>query len=367
MRVHLVTDQFNLGGGLEHIYQIARGLKDFHFRIFADGGDAAEKFNHLENVDVYDNGYAPGDLLAGEPDVIHFHHLRPLLTFFKNPFACYDVPVVFTVHGLHIHKYEFFSTLKSRLGHFFRFQLEKRLFRKPNRVIAVSREDKAFMETQYRLKDVKYLTNGIDFSAVVEGAEERKSRDELRKRLGLSVDEFLFVTVARFNFQKGYDIFFQALWRLKEFLKGKRCRFLLVGDGEIFDEMKALAGELGIDEYVTFLGARKDVYDLVAAGDVFLLPSRWEGLPIVLLEAGLLKAPVLASDTYGNREILGNGRGVLYRNLDVGDLAETIKGALDGKYDLEGNADALFKEIGEGYSLDKMLAGLCDLYSELKA
>ena len=86
MRIHLVTDQFSLGGGIEHIYQITKGLEDIQFGVFGEPGPAAAKFNQLENVEIHDKGYAPGYIMEKSPDIVHIHHLKPLVSFFKNPF-----------------------------------------------------------------------------------------------------------------------------------------------------------------------------------------------------------------------------------------------------------------------------------------
>lgn len=369
MHIHLVTDRFHLGGGLEHIYRLVRGLPGIRFRIFARGGDrkAIEKFQSLENVEIDDGGYGPGVVLAKKPDLVHIHHLKPLFAFFKNPFRRYSVPVVFTVHGLHIHKFEFYRTFRGRLNYFLRFHLEKRLLRRARTVIAVSEEDRVFLEEKYRLSNVTYLTNGIDFSAVTagdgpggEGGEESKL--ELRRRLGLPPDDLLFITVARFNFQKGYDILLRAIALAKDALRGRNVRFVFVGDGEEFEKMKEFSRELSVSGYTLFLGARTDVYDILRSGDVFLLPSRWEGLPIVLLETGLLKLPVIASDTYGNREIIRETNGVLFKNLDEGALAGVIVNVLDGGYDLGAFSENLFHEVTLNYGLERMLAGLRDIY-----
>jgi glycosyltransferase involved in cell wall biosynthesis len=360
MRIHLVTDQFSLGGGIEHIYQITKGMEDIQFGVFAEPGPAAAKFNQLENVEIHDKGYAPGYIMEKSPDIVHIHHLKPLVSFFKNPFAIYKVPIIFTAHGLHIHKYEFFNSIRAKINYFLRFQLEKRILRKPNRIIAVSQEDKQFMEENYHLTNVIYLTNGIDFSTVT--AAKQQSKKELRKQLDLPVDDFLFITVARFDFQKGYDILINALSSIKDTLNKTNCRFIFIGDGTEFETMKQLSERLSVSQYIRFLGARTDVYDFLRAGDVFLLPSRWEGLPIVLLETGLLKLPVIASNTYGNREILKQTNGILFKNRDTRELAKVIKDVLEKKYDLPAYAENLFKEVQSNYNLQKMLSGLKELY-----
>lgn len=364
MHIHLVTDKFHLGGGLEHIFQLVRGLKDIKFRIFGEPGEreAVEKFKTLENVEIVDKGYQPSIVLEKKADLVHFHHLRPLMAFFKNPFYRYDIPIIFTAHGLHIHKYEFYHSRRARLNYFLRFHLEKRLLARMDKVIAVSREDKTFLEEKYGLTHVTYLTNGIDFSAAAAVAGTFTGKKAWREKLGLPVDDFLFVTVARFHFQKGYDVLIKAIALAKEELRKRRGRFVLVGDGPEFEQMKQLSRKLGVFPFIIFLGARTDVYDILKAGDVFVLPSRWEGLPIVLLEAGFLKVPVIASDTYGNREIIKKDNGILFRNLDSVALAGVTREVLENKYDLASYSENLYHEVLTDYNLEKMLAGLRKIY-----
>ena len=365
MNIHLVTDEFSLGGGIEHIYQVAKGLTEIKFRIFAQPGNAVKKFQHLENVEIHDKGYHPSYVMEKKTDLVHFHHLRPLLSFFRNPMgrATHNVPIVFTAHGLHVHKYEFYNSIRGKINYFLRFHLEKRLLSKVNRIIAVSREDKGFLEEKYHLKNVTYLTNGIDFSALNAEDVLSKNKSDLRGKLDLPTDDFLFVTVARFHFQKGYDILIKAISLVKDAIKKHNGRFIFVGDGSEFEKMKDLSQNLSVYDYIIFLGARTDVYDILKAGDVSLLPSRWEGLPIILLETGLLKIPVIASDTYGNREIIKEKNGILFKNLDSEALATVIQDVLEKKYDLDSYSENLYQEIHKNYNLEKMLTGLRDIYS----
>jgi glycosyltransferase involved in cell wall biosynthesis len=361
MQIHIVTDRFTVGGGIEHIYQVVKGLAEFNFSIFGKPGNAVQKFEKLDNVKVYSEGYHPRYVMAEQPDLVHIHHLKPLFSFFRTPFKSYNVPVIFTAHGLHIHKYEFLNTINNKIKYSLRFFLEKIILKKPGKIIAVSKEDREFLEKSYHLKNVLYLTNGIDFEKI---RSITASKEDLRKQLGLPIDDFLCVTTARFNYQKGYDILIEAIERLKRIinLKEAKMRFLFIGNGPEFEKMKAKSSELSNSGYVSFLGERKDVYNIVKACDLFVLTSRWEGLPIVLLETGLLKTPALASETYGNREILKGGKGILFRNEDSEELANSLRDIIEGKYDLNRYAQDLFKEVETNYNLEKMINGLRKIY-----
>jgi len=92
-KIALVTDQLSIGGGLEHIYQIARHLSDFSFGIFGRKGDAAGKFKDLANIQIFDEGYHLPYITKFKPEIIHIHHLKPLLSQYSLPLISPDKPV----------------------------------------------------------------------------------------------------------------------------------------------------------------------------------------------------------------------------------------------------------------------------------
>lgn len=363
-----------MGGGVEHIYQVVKGIRNIRFRVFArpaPEGNSAEsklvrkKFSSLNHVNLTEDDYTPGYAKKQRPDLIHFHHLLPLFHFYKNPFRRPKFPVIFTAHGLHIHKYEFpttsrFRDLLNRAKYWLRFYLEKHLFGRVDRIIAVSREDQRFMQLKYGLKNVTYITNGISLDKSETG--EKAAMIELRQSLNLPLKGFLFVTVARFNFQKAYDFLINTLGSITDFLDETDTNFALVGGGPELDTVRRKAIDLGIDARIIFLGERSDSLRFIKAGDVFLLPSRWEGLPIVLLECGLLKVPVIASDASGNREIIGADNGILFENLNSQALIGVIKKAVKGEYQWEQMINNLNREVKQQYSIEKMLSRLNSLY-----
>jgi glycosyltransferase involved in cell wall biosynthesis len=356
-----VTDRFSIGGGLEHIFQIAEGMPENEFTVFGEAGNGENRFNNLKNVTISSGKFRRSRIMENDPDIIHIHHIKPLISLFMNPFRKYQVPILFTMHGLHIHKYEFRINFLKILKFRLRFLMERYFLKKANTVIAVSREDCEFMQKKYQLNNVIYLTNGVDFTHIKRTDSDRKS---LRLKLKLPLDDMIFLTVSRFNFQKGYDILIRAISLIKETLKSQKVRFILVGDGEEMTTVRKLGEDLGVSQWIDFLGERRDIFDLITASDVFILPSRWEGLPIVLLEAGLLKVPMVVSDTYGNREIAGENRGILFKNESFEELSTILNKIVYNKMELERFPKKMYDYIRDEYNLEKMISGLIHIYRE---
>lgn len=316
MKIALVTDSFTTGGGLEHIYQICLGMPNIKFGVFANDGNAKEKFETLPNVKIFSSGYDERYIKNFNPDIVHIHHLRPLIKLYKI-----EIKTIFTVHGVHLHKYEFTSGIKSKMSRFLRLNLEKYLYEKVDKIITVSDDDKAYLKKYYKI-DAEVIYNGIDYTPIEKIVLSKK---QLRDRLNIPQDKQIYLTVARFDFPKGYDILINAIKNLKDKKQITKQLFLFVGDGELFEEMKFFVNKLELNKDIIFMGRRTDIYELMKAADCFILPSRWEGLPITLIEAMACKLPIIASNTYGNRTIKSMEKNViLFQNLDSIDLSNKL-------------------------------------------
>lgn len=321
MKIALVTDSFTIGGGLEHIYQICLGMPDIDFGVFAKDGNAKDKFELLPNVKIFSSGYDEKYIKSFNPDIVHIHHLKPLLKLYKM-----DAKTIFTVHGVHLHKYEFVNGFKAMALKFLRLNLEKYLYKSVDKIITVSDDDKAFLKEYYKI-DSEVIYNGIDYRPIEQIV---LSKEELRDKLNIKKDKQIYLTVARFDFPKGYDILINAIKILKDKKMLKNKLFLFVGDGELIDKMKNLVDEFELNENIIFMGKRTDVYELMKSADCFILPSRWEGFPITLIEAMACNLPIIASNTYGNRTVKLLEQNInLFDNLDSLDLSKKI---LEFKY-----------------------------------
>lgn len=138
---------------------------------------------------------------------------------------------------------------------------------------------------------IKVFRNGVDVEKFQFSVDHR---NEIRREFNLE-DKKVIGHVGRFMTQKNHffliDIFAEYLKRDSDAV------LLLVGVGELFDKVKAYTVEKGIADSVIFTGARNDVYKLYSAFDVFVLPSLYEGLPVVGMEACASGIPVILADT----------------------------------------------------------------------
>lgn len=117
-----------------------------------------------------------------------------------------------------------------------------------------------------------------------------------------SANEYRLVSVARLDYQKGLDWLLPALanWT-KRFAN---LRLIIVGEGPMKSTLQRFIDEHGLARYVSLVGFQKDTLSILHRSHLFLLPSRWEGMPNALLEAMAAGLPVVATDVEGVREVL---------------------------------------------------------------
>lgn len=139
--------------------------------------------------------------------------------------------------------------------------------------------------------DVVLLHNAIDTDVYHFDPE---GRERVRKELGL---EGMFVVghVGRFNQQKNHDFLLDVFYALQK--KKPEARLVLVGQGELEEQIRQKAQNLGVAQYVVFTGVRKDVPQLMSAFDVYVFPSLYEGMPNTVIEAQATGLPCVISDT----------------------------------------------------------------------
>ena len=186
---------------------------------------------------------------------------------------------------------------------------------------------------------------------------------DLSNRSPIKKYDVLFV--GRLTKAKGVDILIKAINILKEKYR-KEIKAVIVGKGDLEEELKELVKELGIEKEVEFLGVRKDIEKLMKSTKLFVLSSRWEGLPLTILEAMSSGAGIIATKVGGIPEIIQNGKeGILISPEDsetlAGAIAELLK---DRELRVKLGINA-YKKVKEKYSIEVYSKNILELYKSL--
>jgi len=208
---------------------------------------------------------------------------------------------------------------------------------------------------------IRFMPNGIDTTKF---KPNKAAGQRLRNELGV-VNYFVWLAVGRFEEAKDYPNMLRAFSMIVS--KKTDVVLLLVGQGSLMEEVKKIASELNLEDKVQFLGVRRDVPDLMNAADAYVMSSAWEGMPMVLLEAGACGLPVVATDVGGNSEVVLNGKtGFIVPPRNPETLAQAMEKmmALPKEKRLEmGKAGRAYIEAN--YSLEHVVDQWEALYMEL--
>ena len=333
---HVIT-KLELGGAQEVAMQVVAGLDRSRFKpvlIAGPGGLLTEEAGALEGVDVrivpslLREIHPLKDLRALWRLVCLFRRLRPKIVHTHSSKAgilgrlaawLAGVPcILHTIHGYGVTPAQPLWLRRALIA------LEWTVGRLTTHWIAVSHADRRLgLEWGlFSTSHVSVVRPGIDaapFAARIDSAE----RDRLRATLGIGPDHLLVGTVSCLKPQKSPEDFVRVAARVCQRLPMARC--VLIGDGALRPQIEGLLRAQGLQERVTLLGWRRDVVALLKAFDVFVLTSRWEGLPCVLLEARASRIPIVATRVGGAAEaITEHAQGTLYQPGDVQAMADRV-------------------------------------------
>lgn len=192
-------------------------------------------------------------------------------------------------------------------------------------VIALTEEASADLQGAFGIRPerIHLLPNPLDIT----GLRARTSSSELQRRDCFSSPPRRWVSVGRLDVTKGYDVLMEALAAIPPEARSG-LRWDIHGDGPIRSGLESLASRLGLGDIVTFRGYSDVVVPVLLEADLFVMPSRHEGMPSSLLEALALGVPVLASDFAAARDLLGSAA-VLLPNAHTGKWPGILRRVLE--------------------------------------
>ncbi|GAA3645865.1 glycosyltransferase [Asaccharospora irregularis] len=235
-------------------------------------------------------------------NVLHAHQPIPII-FGRILSFVFKIPLVITAHNI-------FST----------DNIINKVYTMGNKIVAVSEEVRQNLIVNFSVRKEKVITihNGIDIKRVKVIASSK-----CREEFGIKDDEVLIGIIAGLRKQKALDVFLNALKILTQ--KVDNLKVLIVGDGELRNELETLCKSLELSEVVSFTGFRNDVLNIMNELDIFCLSSDYEGLPISLLEAMVNNIPVVVTAVGGIPELITSGyNGILVPSQDPISLADEL-------------------------------------------
>jgi glycosyltransferase involved in cell wall biosynthesis len=247
-----------------------------------------------------------------EFDIVHAHGTRAN----SNVFAAarrLKLPLIYTVHGWSFHQDQPLFVKKMR-------ELSERFLTSVSTsTICVSNSNQNDGIRGWNMKRSVVIYNGINTEKFNPALEYKP----VRKEFGITDDKTLIGFIVRMTIQKDPVNLIRAMKIVMQ--KTKDVVLLMVGDGDLKQEVVQLVNEMNLSSNIIFEDFRQDVPDVLNAIDIYCLPSLWEGLPIGVLEAMSMSKVVIATPVDGTKEIITDmENGIFVPVRDEQKLAEAI-------------------------------------------
>ncbi|MEZ2457718.1 glycosyltransferase family 4 protein [Salinicoccus roseus] len=263
--------------------------------------------------------------------------------------------VIHTSHGLPYYEgqnrlkyglYKNFEKLGSRFSHI---------------LLSQNYEDLHKLEEISQGRAVLYEGNGVDIDKVqMKLARSKKDVETIKKKYAPN-GEFLFLMAARFEEIKDHDFLIDGVDKLVRKYNQNNFVFLLAGQGELEDAIKAKIKKLNLEDYIKIIGFQENIYKFINLSDAVILTSQKEGLPRIIMESMVAHKLVIGTDVLGTRELIEEDKtGLLIRYKDIEHLASQLDKALVKNLDhLKENAH---RKIIENFTEQIVVKRLDNIY-----
>ena len=355
--IYLIT-KGNWGGAQKYVFDLAKNYKDKMDVVVAigEGDELAENLEKIgiktikvrsliKNInfkkDIESFSQIQEIFDKEKPDIVHLNSSKAGFIGALAAKSAGVKKVIFTAHGWAFNDASAVWQKKT-------FQIIQWItVFLSNTTITVSQKTKKDIKNWPLIsKKIQVIYNGIE---KIEFLNKKESRARLLpKKGGLWIG-----TISELNKNKGLDILIEAFANLKK--QGeKRLNLVIIGEGGEREKLQKMAHNLGISENIFFLGFIEEANKFLKAFDIFTLTSRTEGLPFVLLEAGLAKLPVIATKVGGISEIIKKGNGILIEKEDAKSLEKKLKFLIDNPNERTKLATNLEKVVNKKFTAKSM-------------
>lgn len=399
MKIVRIIARLNVGGPARHVVWLTQALQDDEFQSVLLTGSVPEgeedmsyfatqhevkpifieqMSRELSLKDAISLWKVFRELWREKPDIIHTHTAKAgtigrLAGFFYRWLSFRKVKIVHTYHGHIFHSY--YGKLKTK---FFLF-IEKTLaWLTTDKIIAITKQQFEEIHHQFGVgkeKQFEIITLGIDLKHF-ESWQEKQNL--LQSELKATDDEIIVGLVGRLTEIKNHSFFLEVIKLYKEQINENlpKIRFVIIGDGNLRNNLEKEAEELQIKDLVTFLGNRNDTDVFYAGLDIVALTSLNEGTPLSLIEGMANSKPSISTavggvvDLFGKVEREEKGFTICERGISI--LPNNLEGYLDGLIYLAKD-EQLRNRIGKrgqkfvfaNYSKETLISNVKTLYRKL--
>ncbi|MEM6641574.1 MAG: glycosyltransferase [Bacteroidota bacterium] len=366
-KILMTIRQGEVGGGESHVFDLSTNLDqklyDPHVLAFTDGaliqnlkkkGIKTHVIYTKVPFDVRVRKQVKAYIQENNIEMVHAHGTRAASNSLHVANKL-GLPILYTVHGWS------FNDNQSTLKHKLRIASERYITRKVNQTINVSEGNQNAGKKYIRDFNSVIINYGISF----ERFNPNLDKTALRKEFGFEDDEIWVGFIARITYQK------DPLTTLKAFKaassKNEKLRLLMVGEGDMQEEVDAFIEKNKLHNVVKRMGFQSRVPDLLTAVDIFTLVSRWEGLPIGLLESMAMKSAIIASKVDGTKEFLSHGEnGFLVEKEDVEHLTDCLLKLAESEELREKFGEAVHALARKKFGVDRMVTETQAVYENFR-
>jgi glycosyltransferase involved in cell wall biosynthesis len=196
------------------------------------------------------------------------------------------------------------------------------------------------------------IYNGVDIEEINKSLEGL-DRNLIRKYYEIDKDDIFLLNIGRLTEQKGQKYLIEAMRKIVKV--NKNVKLVIIGEGELKEYLEKMIDQNSLEEHIKIFPPTRDIFKVMASADVFIFPSLWEGLPVVLIEAMAIGIPIIATNVTGINEIITNNHdGILVESKNADTLADAVTDLINNKEKIKSLVLNANNTVKERFTLDRM-------------
>lgn len=354
----------DIGGGGNHVLNLCYYSKDLFNSVLGCIGEGP-LYNKAKQLGIettlfskkcFINREIEEYIKSNNVDIANFHGAKAFFThYFINKRL--NIPTVATVHSNY--KEDF---LNSKIKYCLFTPLSVKGIKSFDNHICVSNYIKDILNKD-KVESKKFIVNnGIDLNYY---KCKIKTNTGLRKKLNIEQKDFVYIMIARMHPIKNHNLLIEAFHKLKQ--EYENIKLLLLGDGVEEKRLKEKVKKLNLIDDIIFLGFRENIEDYIEISDISILTSLNEGgsPPLVILESGIKKVPIIASNVGDISYTVNKNNGFLIDPASAHDIYDKMKEAYNNKNKLNILGENLYNTVINKYSMERFCKSYYECYKNL--